>query len=616
MKKRFVALLVLLIAMCWTAGALAVTIPATRDEVPVFDEVYEAIERLPKISVQKNSDGSSTIIFSSNPFFFDEYSEWGEDYCSVSFSTADYSYYELTKSDIVYTGTGYTYTVFNVDISFVNVSVQANCVIDEYGNGGYTTSYSSFYSNYDNEESLSYHYNLWHDEYTKNGGLSYDLDQDGKVTYFSNHVEGYNVDYDENGNVDTYSCTDGIYYVSFNKYGDPIRASYYLFISADDGYFERDYYWTPEDGWSYTEQRPGGYEPTPCGTPDGIVDPTDIEPPLALPRVVEVYPARLNGSFVVGSPITATMNAENALAYNYWLFNDQGVIVQEYTNTTDTTWTFTVSEPGIYLLRTYATDFETEDWADTDWFAVEAVSVPPVTVSSVTVSGDLKAGATLTSTAVVENGLAFNYWLFNDQGAIVQEYTNTTDTAWSFSVSEPGLYLLRVYATDFITENWNDSEWFYVTKAASANPVVISSVRLSEANIHQGDTMTVTPTVSGGSGLYAYNYWVFNTAGAIVMEKTNTLDASASFTFTEPGVYLIRVYATDFESEHDADSEWFAVIAAVPAQQDEELVAEEETETEQPAEALPEAEQPVDGPQLPEEVPADHEPEQEPDLAA
>ena len=283
---------------------------------------------------------------------------------------------------------------------------------------------------------------------------------------------------------------------------------------------------------------------------------------LRLSSGTTVSPASLSGDFTVGSPITATMNAKNAYAFNYWLFNEQGVIVKEHTNTTDTTWTFTVDEPGIYLLRTYATNFESEDWTDTEWFAIEGTGTPApaVTVSNVTVSGDYRAGASLTGTASIENGLAFNYWLFNDQGVIVAEHTNTTDTAWNFSVATPGLYLLRMYATDFLTEDWDDSEWFYITQAAPANPVVVSSASLSEANIHVGDTMTVVPSVSGGSGLYAYNYWVFNANGVIVKEKTNTLDSSASFTFTEPGVYLIRVYATDFESEDYTDSLWFSVI--------------------------------------------------------
>ena len=309
-------------------------------------------------------------------------------------------------------------------------------------------------------------------------------------------------------------------------------------------------------------------EPTATPTEEPTATPTDeptatpTEEPSATPAAVSISPATLTGDLVAGSPVTAEMNAQNAFAYNYWLFNDQGVIVQEHTNTTDTSWTFTITEPGIYLLRTYATNFESEDWTDTEWFAIEGTGtpVPAVTVSSVTVSGDYEAGAALTGTATVTSGFAFNYWLFNDQGVIVAEHTNTTDTAWNFSIATPGLYLLRVYATDFLTEDWNDSEWFYITPAAPTTPVVVSSASLSEANIHVGDTMTVVPSVSGGSGLYAYNYWVFNANGVIVKEKTNTLDSSTSFTFTEPGVYLIRVYATDFESEDYTDSLWFSVI--------------------------------------------------------
>ena len=267
---------------------------------------------------------------------------------------------------------------------------------------------------------------------------------------------------------------------------------------------------------------------------------------------VSVEPAALTGSFVAGAPITATMNAKNAYAYNYWLYDSTGTIVQSKTNTTDTSWTFTVSTPGAYLVRTYATDFSTDGSADTAWFYVDGKSV---TVSNVGVSGSFKAGAPLTGTASVEAGFAFNYWLFNDQGTIVQEHTNTTDTSWTFSVSTPGLYLLRVYATDFKTDAYADSAWFYV-----ADPVVVASASLSQENLTVGGTMTVTPHVSGGSGLYAYNYWVYNSSGQIVMEKTNTLDVSATFTFTEPGAYLIRVYATDFVTDDHADSAWFAVV--------------------------------------------------------
>ena len=429
-------------------------------------------------------------------------------------------------------------------------------------------------------------------------------DGDGNLTLWADYDENVRVEYDRNGRITQYYYS----YSWLQKSGHSSNASIHydknnqlIMINVICNDIDVTYRYMPGVGWQKASGRIFSdmvAEFTPC---DGIdildedgtyrpIDPDTDFPPLSMSRTeVAVDPVTLEGEFEVGSPITAAMNAKYALAYNYWLFNDQGVIVQEHTNTTDTSWTFTVTEPGVYLLRTYATDFVTEDWADTDWFYISGESTttpepaPAVTVSNVTVSGDYKAGAPLTGTATVENAYAYNYWLFNDQGVIVAEHTNTTDTAWNFSVATPGLYLLRVYATDFLTEDWNDSEWFYVAEAAPANPVVVSSVSLSEANIHVGDTMTVVPSVSGGSGLYAYNYWVFDANGVIVKEKTNTLDSSASFTFTEPGVYLIRVYATDFESEDYTDSAWFSVIAA-PAEQADEQPVEEAAE----AEALPE----------------------------
>ena len=397
--------------------------------------------------------------------------------------------------------------------------------------------------------------------YDSDGWLDYYL-----RTYFLNdELDMIEINFTPSGSITQVICfTDHYIYDEENGFGAWNTVYEWDFLNQQ---------WVNQENGTVTDK----FEP--FDPADWPVDITFID--VIEVKEITVKPAILTGDFKVGSAITATMNAENAFAYNYWLFNDQGVIVQELTNTTDTSWTFTVNEPGIYLLRTYATDFETEDWTDTDWFAIEGATAaaPAVTVSNVAVSGDYKAGAPLTGTASIENGLAFNYWLFNDQGVIVAEHTNTTDTAWSFSVATPGLYLLRVYATDFLTEDWNDSEWFYVTEAVSANPVKVSAVSLSEANIHAGDTMTVVPSVSGGSGLYAYNYWVFNTSGVIVKEKTNTLDSSASFTFTEPGVYLIRVYATDFETEDYTDSAWFSVVAAPAEQADEQPVEVPAAET-------------------------------------
>ena len=331
--------------------------------------------------------------------------------------------------------------------------------------------------------------------------------------------------------------------------------NYWLFNAQ--GRIVQEHTNTTDTAWTFTIDEPGVYLLRTYGTNFVNDDYADTEwfQVSAATSSVSVNPAKISGDRKIGATITATMNATGAHAYNYWLFNEKGEIVQQHTNTTDKTWKFIVTRPGLYLLRTYGTDFVNDDYADTEWFMITS-DKSPVTVRNVTVSGELATGAELTATAEVEGGLAFNYWLYDGRGMIVAEYTNTTDTSWTFTVSKPGSYLVRVYATDFETEAHADSQWFEV---AYGNPVQVAPVELQQAEYKVGDTLTVEPRVSGGEGIYAFNYWVFDSAGTIVMEKTNTLETSAVFVLEAPGEYLVRVYATDFITEHYNDSVWFNV---------------------------------------------------------
>ena len=396
--------------------------------------------------------------------------------------------------------------------------------------------------------------------------------------------------------------------------------NYWLFDGT--GAIVQEHTNTTDTSWTFTVETPGIYLLRTYATDFVSEGHADTIWFAVTGKQVSVSNVRVSGTKKVGQNLTGIASVKYGLAFNYWLFDSNGVIVQEHTNTTDTSWNFTIETPGVYLLRVYSTDFVTEAWADSEWFAVET---DPVTVSKVTVTGDKTVGGSLTGKATVKNGLAFNYWLFNDQGTIVQEHTNTTDTSWSFSVSTPGTYLLRVYSTDFNTEAWADSEWFSIEGAKPENPVVISSVNVSTTNLTAGESVTVSASVSGGSGVYAFNYWVFDANGSIVMEKTNTLDTTATFTFNQPGAYLVRVYVTDFETETNMDSAWIGVgeaavqaeVAPEPVEEEpaEELLTEEPVEeepveelpAEEPVEEEPVAEEPVEAEAV-EEQPADEEP--------
>lgn len=247
--------------------------------------------------------------------------------------------------------------------------------------------------------------------------------------------------------------------------------------------------------------------------------------------------------------------------YSYWLYNENGVIVDQKTGTTDAIADFYLGMPGRYMVRVYATDYQTEDWNDSSWFEVAAML--PVQVSQVSLSAfSYMEGNRLYVTPLVTGGTGpyyYNYYVYNEYGMLVWQKVNTWETSVSFLMTRAGRYIVRVYATDFNTEDWTDSQWFTVTSAPQSSQVQVSQVSLSASSYQVGDSVYVTPQVSGGTGAYTYSYWVYNEYGMVVAQNTNTWSSIASFTMTRPGIYLVRVYATDFRTGSSADSVWFSV---------------------------------------------------------
>ena len=177
------------------------------------------------------------------------------------------------------------------------------------------------------------------------------------------------------------------------------------------------------------------------------------------------------------------------------------------------------------------------------------------------IKGEFRTGEEIVCTPKVSGGsgtYAYNYWLFDSTGTIVLSKENTFEDSWTFIAPEEGIYLLRVYATDFHSDSHSDTDWFAIEKAAEANAVQVSGVEV-QGQMETGSRLTATATVKGGSGTYAYNYWLFDSTGTIVLSKENTFDTSWTFEAPKGGTYLMRIYATDFATESYADSSWFAI---------------------------------------------------------
>lgn len=271
----------------------------------------------------------------------------------------------------------------------------------------------------------------------------------------------------------------------------------------------------------------------------------------------------VTGDLKTGSEITATATLsggiENAYpAYNFYLFDSTGTIVQSNMGVFENSWTFTVPKAGIYVVRVDATDGETSDTKDGMWFGVEPDG--PLTIESIVVTGTRKAGNPLTATVTLGGNLqsvpAYNYYLYDVNGALVQSNMGVSDGAWTFTPARGGIYLVRVDATDGVNSDTADGEWFLVE--ANDEVLTIKEIAVS-GEMKVGSPITAKVTLSGGiDGAYpAYNFYLFDSTGTMVQQNMGVFEGSWTFTVTTPGIYVVRVDATDGVTADSKDGNWF-----------------------------------------------------------
>ena len=186
----------------------------------------------------------------------------------------------------------------------------------------------------------------------------------------------------------------------------------------------------------------------------------------------------------------------------------------------------------------------------------------PVTVSSVTVTEGADGRYTVVPTVSGGNGIyVFNYWMYDPNFNLIAEHTNTLDTSWTVDAPAPGTYTVCVYGTDntFTTASFAYSAWFTVVDG-DLEPVVVSNVGVS-GSLFEGEPLTFTPTVTGGNGIYVFNYWMYDANSQLVAEHLNTTDTSWTVNAPAEGIYTVCVFATDntFVTNSYIYSNWFAV---------------------------------------------------------
>lgn len=280
--KKFVALLAMLVVICWTVGAMAISaseFPANVSELP---ELPMSIDDLPEIlygiGEETLEDGRWTVTLSGDPFVNNF--EDGENKAFADVGIAyqlDGEVYEMwyLDSDSEQEGNTFYFILPEgaeviqaiVDINYVQdgesyyISRTANGLSEAYYFGdNYTCQY------YFSEENKLY------------AAYYYDYDSETNAAFSS---ANFNFD-EETGNLISYRVpVEQNYYIEYDVEGTATSAFCYV---AD----EENYYWLPDVGWhhgDYYDENGNYFEMVPCDAPEGVKDPTEYEAPYPVKAV-------------------------------------------------------------------------------------------------------------------------------------------------------------------------------------------------------------------------------------------------------------------------------------------------------------------------------------------
>lgn len=203
------------------------------------------------------------------------------------------------------------------------------------------------------------------------------------------------------------------------------------------------------------------------------------------------------------------------------------------------------STPGTYVLRLTASDgeFSTYDELAVTVTAAAPTNVPP-TVNAGT-DGSIQFGSTATLVGSVSDdglpGPVTTAWTKSSGPGIVTfgSAANATTTA---SFSQPGTYVLRLFASDGQLNAQDEVTVTVQAPTPNQAPIVAAGI---DQTYQQGSTVTLTGTVTddGPAASVTTTWSKISGPGSVAFVNANVSSTQASF--SAPGVYVLRLTASD-----------------------------------------------------------------------
>ncbi len=272
---------------------------------------------------------------------------------------------------------------------------------------------------------------------------------------------------------------------------------------------------------------------------------TPAESPLILSGINASKTSVETGETVYFTPVVSGGKAP--YQFTYMLYKD-GEAYSDYPWLSNASEPVELKEAGVYQMEGMA--------MDANGTQSQSVMSPKVTVrepeqaptlNSIKVSNtSVETGETVTFTPIVSGGKApfkFTYMLYKD-GSANTDYGWISDQALSVNLKNTGVYEMKATVMDSNRKQSASILSPKVTVREAIAPFMLKSVAADKTAMEVGDTVTFTPSVSGGEAPYWF-YYLLLRDGESNTEFGWLERASLPVTINGPGVFQMKVVVED-----------------------------------------------------------------------